>query len=245
VIKAIKNILRPIKTKMIMAQARTIRKQNKKLRPEFRCTAQTERCFSNKQSPHYHYEYFGENTPVCCATHLYTILRDVAEILEAHDLGYFISFGTLLGAVRHGGLIPWDTDTDILIAEEDKQKAIEILRKNLPDSYVVSEDRDDAIVGNIIRVNLSKSNTLHVDLFTYIEEEESIVFGYQRRFAKKDIFPLQKIPFYDCEIFAPKDIEKQLMTFYGKDYMKYAYKQWALDKTKFKIENFDPAKIEV
>jgi hypothetical protein len=243
--QAIKNILRPIKTKLKMAKARVIRAQSKKRQPEFRCTPQTKRCFSNHMSPHYHYEYFGENTPVCCATHLYNILRDVTEILETHNLKYFISFGTLLGAVRHGGLIPWDTDTDLLIAERDKQKAIKALRENLPAPYVVSEDRDNAIVGNIIRVNLSKTNTLHVDLFTYLEEGEEIVFGYQRRFARKEIFPLQKIAFYDRELFAPHNIEKQLKTFYGNDYMKYAYKQWAVDKTKFEITDFAPANIEV
>jgi hypothetical protein len=227
-----------------MAKARVLRARNKKQRPEFRCTAQTERCFGNQQSPHYHYEYFGENTPICCATHLYNILCDVTEVLEAHDLGYFISFGTLLGAVRHGGLIPWDTDTDIMIAEKDKQKVTEVLRENLSAPYVVSEDKDDTIVGNVLRVNLSEVNTLHVDLFTYLEEEDEIVFGYQRRFARKEIFPLQKIAFYDRRFFAPHDIEKQLTTFYGNDYMKYAYRQWALDKTKFAITDYAPAVIE-
>ncbi len=244
-IKTVKNILRSIKTKLNMAKARATRAQNIKQRPDFHCSAQTKRCFSNTQSPHYHYEYFGENTPVCCATHLYGILRDVTEILEAHDLEYFISFGTLLGAVRHGGLIPWDTDTDILIAENQKEKAIAILQENLSTPYVLAEDKDEHIVGNIIRVNLSETNTLHVDLFTYIEEDDHIVFGHDRRFAREDIFPLQKIAFYDTEFFAPRHIEKHLEMFYGEDYMKYAYKQWALDKTKFEITDYAPAKIEV
>ena len=51
--------------------------------------------------------------------------------------------------------------------------------------------------------------------------------------------------FYDLSLYAPKDINRQLTTFYGDDFMEYAYKQWALNKTKFKIKSFKPAVIEV
>ena len=244
-IRFVKNILRSLKTKWLMFKADSIRKKNQINNPDFKCNANTKRCFYNEQSPYYHYEYFGENTPVCCATHLYTILHDVTRVLETEEVEYFISFGTLLGAVRHGGLIPWDTDTDILIAETDKQRVISILRDKLPSQYVVSEDRDKKISGSIIRVNFSEINTLHVDLFTYLVENDEIVFGHDRRFVKKDIFPLQKIVFYDLDLPAPRNIEKQLRTFYDENYMKYAYKQWALDKTKFVITDYAPAKIEV
>ena len=88
---------------------------NRIAHPDFHCDATTKRCFGNPKSPNYKYEYFGKNTPSCCATHLYTILKDVTDVLEENSMEYFISFGTLLGAVRHGGLIPWDTDVDILV----------------------------------------------------------------------------------------------------------------------------------
>jgi len=242
-IKQIKSFLRPLKRKIIIIKANIIRFRNKQLNPDYFCTRNTKRCFSNTKSPNYNYEYFGENTPICCATHLYTILKDVTTVLEENDLEYFISFGTLLGAVRHGGLIPWDTDTDILITEKDKEMIFKVLKEKLSSKYLVNKDIDENIVGNILRVNLSDTNTLHIDLFTYIEEKDEIVFGYNRRFNKEDIFPLQKISFYDSDFFAPLDIKKQLETFYGKEYMKYAYKQWAYNKAKFEISDFSPAKI--
>jgi len=244
-IKTIKSIFRPFKIKFIMLKAYFIRRKNQKSNPDFKCSTDTKRCFNNEHSPNYRYEYFGENTPVCCATHLYTILKDVTKILQEHNLQYFISFGTLLGAVRHGGLIPWDTDTDILIAEKDKYRAIEILKKILPVHYKVMEDHDSNIVGSIVRVNFSEINTLHIDLFTYFERNNEVIYGYNRKFLKEDIFPLEKVKFYNLELSVPNNIEKQLKIFYGNDYMKYAYKQWALDKTKFKIIDYTPAKVDI
>lgn len=234
-----------IKTLIKMSDAYIITKISQILHPDFRCTADTKRCFYSKKSPHYKYEYFGKDTPVCCATHLYDILTDVTKVLEENDLEYFISFGTLLGAVRHGGLIPWDTDVDILIAEEKKREILDLLKDRFKDySYEVVEDRDEGIIGSLLRVNFSKHNTLHIDLFTYHDRGESILFGYEREFSKKDIYPLKKIKFYDREVYAPKEIEQHLTSIYGKDHMKYAYRQWALNKRKFMLTEFKPAKIE-
>ena len=221
-----------------------IRKINKVKNPNFKCNADTVRCVNNIKSPNYKYEYFGENTPVCCATNLYKILKDVTNILEKNNLEYFISFGTLLGAVRHGGLIPWDTDIDIIIPYAKKDKYIEILKKELS-YYEVKETEEDGVVGSVIRVNLSKKNTLHIDLFTYIEKDKKIIFDYYRKFDEKDIYPLKKISFYDLKLFAPNNVDKHLKNLYGKDYMEYAYKQWALNKSKFKITDYSPAKIEI
>jgi len=234
-----------LKTILKMSDGYIVSSFNRIAHPDFRCDAITKRCFSNPKSPNYKYEYFGKDTPMCCATNLYTILKDVAYVLEENGIEYFISFGTLLGAVRHGGMIPWDTDVDILISESKKEEVIKILNKSFKDkSYKVHEDYDEKIVGSIIRVDLSEINTLHVDLFTYMEEDDIIVFEYNARCKKSNIFPLQKIYYYNTLFYAPKEINKHLVKLYGADYDKYAYKQWALNKKKFKLNSFEPAKID-
>ena len=47
-------------------------------------------------------------------------LRDMDEILFAEGVDYCVMFGTLLGLLRHDGLIPWDDDLDIIIFDTDK-----------------------------------------------------------------------------------------------------------------------------
>lgn len=54
------------------------------------------------------------------------------DILENNNIPYFISYGTLLGAVRHQGFIPWDDDFDFVLFSDSYDKALNALRKSLP-----------------------------------------------------------------------------------------------------------------
>ena len=57
----------------------------------------------------------------------------VRDILEKENIPYFITYGTLLGAVRHRGFIPWDDDFDFYLFDDSYDKALDALRKNLPE----------------------------------------------------------------------------------------------------------------
>ncbi len=60
------------------------------------------------------------------------VYRTFAEICERHGLRYWVGYGTLLGAVRHKGFIPWDDDFDLLMPRHDFNRLWPILEKELP-----------------------------------------------------------------------------------------------------------------
>ena len=63
------------------------------------------------------------------------IAAAVDKICRENDIDYFIDGGTLLGAVRHGGFIPWDDDIDIGMPKDDFDRFCEIAPALLPKGY--------------------------------------------------------------------------------------------------------------
>lgn len=52
------------------------------------------------------------------------ILKDIHSFCVSHDIKYSLAFGSLLGAIRHGGFIPWDDDIDIMMRRDEYERFI-------------------------------------------------------------------------------------------------------------------------
>ena len=63
------------------------------------------------------------------------ILKYIASLCEENGLNYYLYGGTLLGAIRHKGFIPWDDDLDICMPRSDYKKLIGIMKKRDNDRY--------------------------------------------------------------------------------------------------------------
>jgi len=140
-------------------------------------------------------KYNGEGTELRKAQiRLLEILVEVDKIFKNHDITYFLSGGTCLGAVRHGGFIPWDDDVDIDVMKKDYKKIKQILKNELPDKYALQIPKSDkGYYQMYIRV---------VDKNSYIEYAENKnrdQLEYKGLFL--DIFPIERILSYRVKKF--------------------------------------------
>lgn len=89
-------------------------------------------------------KYNGEGTILRKAQlKMLEILVEVDKVCKKHGIEYWLDFGTLLGAVRHQGFIPWDDDLDISVRRKDYKRLCEILKKELPDWLFVQTHATD------------------------------------------------------------------------------------------------------
>ncbi len=65
------------------------------------------------------------------------LLQKVAEICDRHGIVWFAAYGTLLGAIRHEGFVPWDDDLDIWVKRKDYNELLRVLPLELPEGYEV------------------------------------------------------------------------------------------------------------
>ena len=130
------------------------------------------------------------------------ILKEIDKICTKHNLKYFLDAGTLIGAVRHKGFIPWDDDVDIGMPREDYKKFLEIAQKEFPDYLflqtfetdkyydiyqVPSKVRDNRtlIFEENVPKNEKMNNGLFVDVFPFDSLPKSkSVYKMQRKISE-------------------------------------------------------------
>lgn len=81
------------------------------------------------------------------------ILKTIDKICRDNDIPYWLASGTLIGAVRHGGFIPWDDDLDIEILYSDRKRFVKACMEHLPSKYVLQcHETDKTYYSNILKV---------------------------------------------------------------------------------------------
>ena len=119
---------------------------------------------------------------------LLDILVEVDRICKKHDIPYWLSSGTLIGAVRHDGFIPWDDDLDIEMMRKDYQRLMEVLPQELPSWLALQTDEtDSAYFFFYAKVRDRRSRLLELTGYDRIWKEQGVYI---------DIFPLEQHPIW-------------------------------------------------
>lgn len=123
------------------------------------------------------------------------ILRTFHEFCIRNNLRYSLTYGSLIGSVRHGGFIPWDDDIDVMMLREDYEKMLELWKKEGPADYILQDYREIPDYPN----NFAKIRKNHT---AYVQSEDEKMKSYHKGIFI-DIFPIDRYPegFLDQKIF--------------------------------------------
>lgn len=118
------------------------------------------------------------------------IALEIKRICEKNHINYFMTAGTLLGAVRHGGFIPWDDDMDIGMLRCDYERFIEACEKDMGEEfYLQTWDTDPEYPFSFGKVRLNRTH--FVESFSKNSGIHDGIFV--------DIFPFDNVPDNEAE----------------------------------------------
>ena len=145
------------------------------------------------------------------------ILIEIDKICRGNDIRYFLCGGTLLGAVRHNGFIPWDDDVDILMPRPDYERFIDFCSKN----------------STSFKLFCLQNNKSYNQMYAKACNPNTIVFDKEAKIKMcsfgiwVDIFPLD----------GAGDTEKSALQFYNKNLPSFYFFNAARWKTYYKSKN--------
>lgn len=115
----------------------------------------------------------------------FKILCMFDELCRKHDINYYLAYGTLLGAVRHNGFIPWDDDIDVMLPRPEYKKLQNVLRESgLSEDFTYGDIDNKEYIYPFIKIFYKNS---------YVKEDK-LEDGSNESPIWIDAFPMDGLP---------------------------------------------------
>lgn len=114
------------------------------------------------------------------------ILRYFTKICDYHNLNYYLAEGTLLGAIRNGGFIPWDDDVDVCMPRKDYDTLVANAKEWIKDPFYIRH-YDDLNDNNVRDIRIQMCDKRYPTIMNYSAEDEKVDLMI-------DILPIDAIP---------------------------------------------------
>jgi lipopolysaccharide cholinephosphotransferase len=157
------------------------------------------------------YPLFLSNNQI---SEFYTLMEKFDNVCQEKNIKYFIVAGSLLGAIRHGGIIPWDDDIDIGIVEDDfiKLQKIDLSPYGLQ-IRGLSKDNIGKVFFKDKYDSGEKMHSIFIDIFVVEKHKETQKYEYTQEYARTmwpkeyfyedELYPLRKYKFGNIEVSGP------------------------------------------
>jgi hypothetical protein len=171
------------------------------------CTRDTRAC------DHWNWGTYAVRPP-CCTEHLLELIGFTSDLLTRHGIVHWLDYGTLLGAVREGELIPWDGDADFSMLERQEQAVLA-----LADEIAAAGHRLNTHHRGVIRILYSKANATQLDLFLWGTRDGMLVpldrdawpgMASRLEFPERFISPLGEVSLHGRSLPAPAPVHEFL-----------------------------------
>ena len=178
----------------------------------------------------------GKTTLRQCQLVMIRMLKILDHVCTSQGISYWMTAGTLIGALRHRGMIPWDCDIDVAMTSVDYQAFCRVADQLPPDIFFQNPHTDPPFRCPImakLRDRYSNytewqsknrdarwHNGLQVDIIFYDRNAlDQLVNPFrQTAYDRSEIFPLERIEFEGALLLAPRDPDRYIRRRYG-DYL--------------------------